>query len=181
MEYPPFEIRDSPRLTGENFNIWKDAKFDKTAQRSCYSKFKARYGSLRLECRISGIASPRLRRFVLLAVFRQICRAIRYIPDARIRSSDDKGWNPILHEERPLSIRQAPALGTEAQKLGFKLRLARLEAGFSQSDLAKHTGISRGHLNQIERGRKNPSPNLLRRIDQVLSRRPLRTTVRSLA
>lgn len=42
-------------------------------------------------------------------------------------------------------------------KFGFQLRLIRRTKGYSQSELAKKTGLSRSYIGMIERGEKNIS------------------------
>lgn len=45
-----------------------------------------------------------------------------------------------------------------------ELIAARVKAGFSQRALARRAGIANGHLSQIERGLRNPSPKVARKI-----------------
>lgn len=42
------------------------------------------------------------------------------------------------------------------------LRTIRELAGFSQAELARRTGISQGHISQIESGQKHPRPRTVR-------------------
>lgn len=43
-------------------------------------------------------------------------------------------------------------------------RTIRELAGFSQAELSRRTGISQGHISQIEAGQKRPRPATLRRL-----------------
>lgn len=52
--------------------------------------------------------------------------------------------------------------------VGAALRHHRTRQGFSATALARAVGISNGHLSDIERGRRNPSPDLLRRLEKAL-------------
>lgn len=40
----------------------------------------------------------------------------------------------------------------------------RVMAGFSQAELARRSGVSQGHLSQIERGDRNASPRTIKRL-----------------
>ena len=56
--------------------------------------------------------------------------------------------------------------------VGTALRRRRVDRGLSATALARAVGISNGHLSDIERGRRNPSPGLLRRLEDVLELSP---------
>lgn len=45
---------------------------------------------------------------------------------------------------------------------------ARITAGFSQRALAKAANLSSGYLSQIERGERSPSPQVARRLCDLL-------------
>lgn len=47
------------------------------------------------------------------------------------------------------------------EPLGIRIRMARIEAGYSLSELARRTYISKSHLSRIETGKKGVSPELL--------------------
>jgi transcriptional regulator with XRE-family HTH domain len=50
-----------------------------------------------------------------------------------------------------------------------KLREARLDAGLSQEDLHRRTGVSRDTISKMETGdRPNPHPRTLRKLAQAL-------------
>lgn len=50
----------------------------------------------------------------------------------------------------------------------------RTERGLFQKDLAEAVGITKGHMCDIEAGRKQPSPPLLSRIAEALGIEPAR-------
>ena len=47
-------------------------------------------------------------------------------------------------------------------------RTIRELAGFSQAELSRRTGISQGHISQIESGQKRPRPQTLRTFARVM-------------
>ena len=52
-------------------------------------------------------------------------------------------------------------LNCDLTLLGFRLRNARKECGLTQKELAKQTGLSVKTIQDVEKGRKNPSYNTL--------------------
>ncbi len=56
--------------------------------------------------------------------------------------------------------------------VGAALRRHRIDRGLSATALARAVDISNGHLSDIERGRRNPSPGLLRRLEEALALSP---------
>ncbi len=52
---------------------------------------------------------------------------------------------------------------------GLDIKIARLKAGFRQYDLAARLGIPPSRLSEIESGRRELSPNLLKRLFEVLN------------
>ena len=55
-----------------------------------------------------------------------------------------------------------------ATKVGCAVQVARCQAGISQSELAKRTGINQADISRIERGSANPSMATLDRIAKAL-------------
>lgn len=51
---------------------------------------------------------------------------------------------------------------------GIEIKVARILAGLKQYEVAARLGISQNQLSQIELGRREPSPELLERILQVI-------------
>ncbi len=58
------------------------------------------------------------------------------------------------------------------QVIARNVRQARKRAGLSQADVATRSGFSNSYLSEIERGRTNPSTEVLERIAQTLGLRP---------
>lgn len=58
------------------------------------------------------------------------------------------------------------------QVIARNVRQARKRAGLSQADVATRSGFSDSYLSEIERGRTNPSTEVLERIAQTLGLRP---------
>lgn len=51
----------------------------------------------------------------------------------------------------------------------LKLKLSRIEKGYTQIELSKQLGISRYYLSSLERGKsKNPSIELMKEISKIL-------------
>lgn len=57
------------------------------------------------------------------------------------------------------------------RKMGMEIKIRRLRADISQSDLAKQIGVSQSHLCNVENGRLSPSLRLL--LSLLLSLRKL--------
>ena len=55
-----------------------------------------------------------------------------------------------------------------AKVKGLDIRIMRPKAGFRQYDLAAKAGIAPNRLSEIESGRREPSPELLRHSLQVI-------------
>ena len=51
---------------------------------------------------------------------------------------------------------------------GLDIKIMRLKAGLRQYDVAARVGTAPNRLSEIESGRREPSPELLRRILQVI-------------
>ena len=56
-----------------------------------------------------------------------------------------------------------------AQVKGLDFKIARLKAGNRQYEVAARLGIHPSQLSEIESGRRNPSPELLERLVEILS------------
>lgn len=53
---------------------------------------------------------------------------------------------------------------------GLDLKIMRLKAGLRQYDVAGQVGIPPNRLSEIESGRREPSPELLERLFEVIKR-----------
>lgn len=53
--------------------------------------------------------------------------------------------------------------------MGLRLKLKRIEKGYTQIELARKSGISRYYLSALERGKSNnPSMGLMKKISGIL-------------
>lgn len=53
--------------------------------------------------------------------------------------------------------------------MGVKIKIKRIQKGFTQDELAKNTGISRYYLSALERGKaNNPSIDVMKKIAEAL-------------
>jgi len=59
---------------------------------------------------------------------------------------------------------QGPAIPIDGSRLGARLRELRLEAGLTQAELARRTGIHRPNIARVEAGRHTPSLETLSRL-----------------
>ena len=46
---------------------------------------------------------------------------------------------------------------------------ARIQAGLTQSQLSERTGISQADISRLEKGTRNPSPSLLKRLAEAMN------------
>lgn len=60
----------------------------------------------------------------------------------------------------------------ELQQMGARLRFFRLEKKMSQESFADLTNLDRTYISGLERGKRNPSYLILKRIAEVLSIKP---------
>ncbi|MBK6575373.1 MAG: helix-turn-helix transcriptional regulator [Sandaracinaceae bacterium] len=56
----------------------------------------------------------------------------------------------------------------DGARLGARLRALRLEAGLTQAELARRTGIHRPNIARVEAGRHTPSLETLARLAQAI-------------
>ncbi len=54
------------------------------------------------------------------------------------------------------------------KKLGEILRKYRMQKGFSQEKFAEQTGLDRTYISGLERGKRNPSYLIIKRIANIL-------------
>jgi transcriptional regulator with XRE-family HTH domain len=113
----------------------------------------------------------RHRRLGLLSIF----RAIRPIFE-ELRENSARVWHWDGHRyafldllRRRTSFYQVPELKSDDQKLGYRIRLVRLDFGLSQREFAKRVGISTTYVSEIERGRHVPKRATIERIRAALA------------
>jgi transcriptional regulator with XRE-family HTH domain len=58
----------------------------------------------------------------------------------------------------------------ETMPIGKQLKLARVAADLTSTEVAKAVDISIGHLSRIEKGERTASPDLIERIEAVIER-----------
>lgn len=68
----------------------------------------------------------------------------------------------------PMTTPRRPAAKRPGDPDPARVRARRVELGLNQRSTAALAGISAGHLCEIERGTRNPSPALLSRLAEVL-------------
>jgi DNA-binding XRE family transcriptional regulator len=76
-----------------------------------------------------------------------------------------------LKETNRPKLERALRVGTPDEKLGFEIRMRRLELGWSQSELAKRACVDRAHLSRVERGRGGLKESTLVKILSALNPR----------
>lgn len=73
----------------------------------------------------------------------------------------------VLPSEIP-SINSVQSIQIDGAKLGKRLRTLRLEAGLTQAELARRTGIHRPNIARVEAGRHTPSLETLTRLASAI-------------
>ncbi|MBI3544619.1 MAG: helix-turn-helix transcriptional regulator [Deltaproteobacteria bacterium] len=66
------------------------------------------------------------------------------------------------------SLRTQQILDTDAQILGYRIRMRRLALGLSQRKLAKLMDLNSSHLSCIEHGHHAPHPSTLEKLERLL-------------
>lgn len=61
-----------------------------------------------------------------------------------------------------------PIAETAAYPEGVEIKIARIRAGLLQYEVVANVGILPNRLSEIEAGRRRPSPELLKRILQII-------------
>lgn len=136
----------------------------------------------------NGPREGRFRRAVALHIYRRI-RGLIPFDEARSRIENLGGltrerlehpkalvqWRLLDQEVRPNAY-QTTALETEAQRLGYRIRMRRLGAGLSQRELAKRAGLTASQICRIERGCVEATEASLARLDEALRRAQLESS-----
>ena len=107
-------------------------------------------GSIQL--RIVSRLSPRQRRTIAVAFFRQVKPFLKYFRNGEVLHFENLSCDFERIRERGLNIPSCSDFNTGPGKLGLAIRIQRLEKGWTQIELAKKAGISDRHLSKIERG-----------------------------
>lgn len=122
----------------------------------------------RVSVQIDSFISPRERRAVALAFFRQIRPFIDYFSSTRL-SHFDNIPNFDRDEERGVFDPRSPTFNDPIAQRGFEIRMRRLSLGFSQEQLAKIAELSVSQLSKVERGLCRPHAYTLIRLERALS------------
>jgi hypothetical protein len=118
--------------------------------------------------RVTSRLAPRQRRELGVAFFRQIRPFLEYFRAAAVTHSESMFRDQFRAEQRGLTLFSASAWESATGRLGFGIRMRRLEKRWSQRDLAIRTGLSDRHLSRIERGLCFPQGATLRRLAKAL-------------
>ncbi len=97
--------------------------------------------------------SKRLRRQILLLLYRAAKTPLKGIRALSLDHSDSGLYEMIRQMGRPISLHQALVLNSSASAEGLNVRMQRLSLHLSQAVLAELCGITRPHLSKIERGK----------------------------
>jgi transcriptional regulator with XRE-family HTH domain len=73
--------------------------------------------------------------------------------------------NLAVHDSRPVS--------GISLRFGHRLRKLRLRSGLSQTQMSHLFGVGRGHISDLERGKKNVGLPILERFSKGLGDQPL--------
>lgn len=116
--------------------------------------------------------SPRQRRAIALSFFRQIKPCFKYFRAGGVFQSDSNSFDFFRNERRGVNLFRSSEFATPHGELGFKIRIRRLEKGWSQSKLATKAKLCDRHLSRIERGLCRPSRATLQKIERSFEPRP---------
>ena len=73
----------------------------------------------------------------------------------------------VLEERRGLNLFRSTPFESQQAQLGFRIRMERLESGWTQEELARQVGIQSHQISRIERGLCFPHLNTIRRFENV--------------
>ena len=118
---------------------------------------------------IRGLGPAQERRQVALAISEMVSRVFAVSEGCSWVVHKGGDYNRERDERRGIRLERAPEVESPAGRLGFEIRLARLELGWSQEYLASRAEINRGQLSLIERGKVRVSERTLRRLKQALA------------
>jgi hypothetical protein len=118
---------------------------------------------IRLEIR--GRLCPRQRRAIAIQFFRQLRPWLELLENTRIHHLEDDHFHFERERLRGVKLFQHRNLGSPATALGFKIRMQRLEGGYTLHQLARKAEIHPGHLSEIERGLHLPRRGVRRKLE----------------
>jgi transcriptional regulator with XRE-family HTH domain len=84
----------------------------------------------------------------------------------------------LIRLPEPTEPRSAPAEPLWREAVGRELRAERQDVGRTLADVAEQAGVSTQYLSEIERGRKEPSSEVLQAVAGALDLRLVDLTIR---
>jgi hypothetical protein len=96
--------------------------------------------------------SPRLRRAIIRGFFRHNKAWLRYFRSIAFQHWEHVNIDPHHAEKRGLPLFKGKNFDHPAGRLGFEIRLRRLNLGLTQAELARRTRMVASHISLIERG-----------------------------
>jgi DNA-binding XRE family transcriptional regulator len=119
--------------------------------------------AIRLE--IIGRLCPRQRRAIAIGFYRQLRPWLELLENTRIHHLEDARYNFERERLAGLRLFRYRDLDSPATAIGFKIRMQRLEGGYTLRQLAHKADINPGHLSEIERGLYLPRPGIRRKLE----------------
>ena len=109
------------------------------------------------------------RRAVIRSLFVQLKPWIRKFRGAAITHNQCGVVLSGRAKERGFKSIQMESITEEPGRLGFEIRMKRMNSGLTQEELARKLGITRPHLSLIERCLHRPRPRTRRAIERYLA------------
>ena len=123
---------------------------------------------VRLVLRIEARLSARQRRLLAVTFFRQIRPWLEYFSSSSLHHLEDH-WLTVQREKvRPVRDFGRAAIDEPGGVSGYRIRMRRLNLGWTLQDLAGRTGLSRDQLSRLERGRCYMRRGTRSRIERAL-------------
>jgi DNA-binding XRE family transcriptional regulator len=136
--------------------------------KTIYSTLELSGSVFKVDIRLYGRVSPRIRRCLLLIFYRQIREKFSaWDCDSELIHSHDLSYYSYVPDSE-VSLKQALRLKTKEEKYGFEIRIKRLDLGWSQERLAEKTGLNRVYISDIERGKYRVTTATRDRIERAL-------------
>lgn len=105
-----------------------------------------------LQLKFLSRLGKRERRAVVRSSLVQIRPWIQHFTEAAVDHSGDGLIRDRRATRRGVKVPHSNTVSSLPGKLGFEIRMKRLELGLTQSQLAQMAGIRRSHLSDLERG-----------------------------
>ena len=121
-----------------------------------------------IKIRISGPSCARQRRAIAVSFFRHIRPFFEFFREGTIDHLHDGRTNFYRNEQRGLNLFDSSSFNHPGARAGFRIRMLRLELGWSQKELSRHARVCRSQLSEIERGNCLPRLVTLKNIERAL-------------